>query len=752
MLGREEKELEKENQKLRQSFKDLNKQLQDELEKVKVVDFPGKKVEFRDKSPEDKAKTIDREMINNEKILAINQEEYRKCQARFEVVKDLNYVSNIQKKIDDIKKQIIEIKKTNKQVELTNNNAGKNLDNIENVKGVPGNIENAMDKEKEVLKFRQKLEAVKAKNAALMEQKEQNMDRIRKLNEDQKRLQNGIPGYTAPNSKDETIAKKRETCLKQIKALQEGIKVAEHNNKKFLANNVEKDIEDLLMTNLKQVEHLEKLEGIIKEQSNALQEMMDDQIARDMKSSRDLANSDNFDDDEHRGRTNSAELPAAALRTKDKAMTQSKDLGAGTDNMYMGLPLYSPNMQKIVPGSTKGRLAVKRDLEAQRRGPKWKETEYQISEKVMPVTKIQNSQKDMDEMNKMYSKPMGFSKVDKFKDTDRGSPAVLKSPGELPSANKFENKLRNSAELKDNSPKPVNAQSIKAPAKQVIKVDDELEIDEDIEPEPVKAKKAVEKRKNSDSDLDEDKKLIPIKGRKSPEAKKDDESDEDKKLIPIKGIKSPEKKEEPLAMPLPPIGKGLKLPDDSAPKFITEPQIKTNPMNASPAKLTLEQKPKENLNPLSLPKKREESSPMMLKEDSDRVPEVKVQPKQKVNIKNNDNEVYEDVFDGDFDDDAPKKQEAVFSTKPKKQEEQKKPRANIDDDDDEIPSMPSNKPKVVSKPVETKKPAKNEYDDEFDPIEDYNEEPKPKPTNIGNNRLNLNKPAAIPKVTLLGED
>ena len=542
-MGKEEKELEKENHKLRQSFKDLNKQLQDELEKVKITDFPGKKKEFKDKDPEEKGRTIVRELVNNEKMLSINQEEHRKCLARLEMIKDPEYVPNIQKKIDEIKRQVDDIKKVNKRVEVNNGAIGKNLDNIENVKGIPTNIESAQDKERELQKFRQKLEAVKAKNAALAEQKEQNLNRIKKLGEDQKKLQNTIPGYVDTANGGDQTAKAREKFLKQIKALQDGIKMAEYNNKKFLATNVEKDIEDLLLKNIDQVEHLEKLEDILKEQEGALKEMMEEQTAKDTHSP--TRESVESLENEPKSKLRYSMDGLGNMKGHEKGSHKVKhsegEYNAGSD-MYTGLPLYSSNLQKIIPGSTRSRIAVKRDLEGQRKVSKWKETESPGSDKMSSVfaNSLKNT-KEGEDMTKMYSKPTGFSKTEKPKDILKSeSSTLLQTSKEELSANKFEKKLKDSVEHTSSSTgKQAVEDNIRSPNKEIIKVEQQQQ----------QPQLTIDSRSPNKNPIKVEEKLTVDAG--------------DKRLIKINDGKSPEKKkEEQLTMPLPPINGAQKIVDN----------------------------------------------------------------------------------------------------------------------------------------------------------------------------------------------
>ena len=706
-MGKEEKELEKENHKLRQSFKDLNKQLQEELEKVKIVDFPGKKKEFKNKSPEEKGRTIVRELANNEKILSINQEEHRKCLARLEMIKDPDYVPNIQKKIDEIKRQVEEMKKVNKRVDINNGAIGKNLDNIENVKGIPTNIEDAQDKERELHKFRQKLEALKAKNSALMDQKEQNLNRIRKLGEDQKKLQNNIPGYVDATNGGDQSAKTREKLQKQVKALQDGIKMTENNNKKYLATNVEKDIEELLLKNIEQVEHLEKLDDILKEQSNALKEMMEEQTAKDNQSA-EVESMESLDN-EHKSKMRHSADGLANLKGHDKVVVSQKvkhadgEYGAGSD-MYAGLPLYSSNLQKIIPGSTRSRIAVKRDLEGQRKVSKWKETDAQGDDKLSPafMTSLKTT-KGGEDMTKMYSKPAGFS--NKLKETLKNeSPTLLHASKEEFSTNKFEKKLRDSVEYTSSTGKQGIEDNVKSPNKEIIKVHEQLTVDAR---SPNKNVIKVEEKLTLNAG---DNKLIKINDGKSPERIPVDAGD--RTLIKINDGKSPEKKkEEHLTMPLPPINGGQKIPD--------------NKVSVSPTKGGLEIEQRAGL--------RNEAP-------------LKLNMEENISANRPFDDI-DDMFDGKVGNTEVKKPEKVFDVKPKKEEEQKN-QANYSQNGN---GSPTNKPKVLSNFGEEKKVEKPKVDDEFEPFEDFEDDPKPKVTKIGNNRLDLNKQVLPPKVVLLNE-
>jgi len=163
VYGKSVKEIEAENYALRKALKDMNEELQRAIEKVKMVDLVGKRQEFRDKNPEDKLRTIIRELANNEQIIAINEEEARKVEARIEGIKDGDYLYKVQQEIRDIKKQTEKIHKENKKLEIKNDETGKNLDILENVKGNPSSVEEIHAKQDELMSLKEKNNRVKEK-------------------------------------------------------------------------------------------------------------------------------------------------------------------------------------------------------------------------------------------------------------------------------------------------------------------------------------------------------------------------------------------------------------------------------------------------------------------------------------------------------------------------------------------------------------------------------------------------------------
>lgn len=127
-----------ENNLLRMHLKNFNKELNTLIERQALK--PSNKAvnsQFKSKPASAKIRTLNEEIKNNEKKLCIFRDELTKYSGRMQAIGEGTYLIDIHEKIENTRRSIEEQKKFNKQILLEQKKQGKNLDNIENIAGMP---------------------------------------------------------------------------------------------------------------------------------------------------------------------------------------------------------------------------------------------------------------------------------------------------------------------------------------------------------------------------------------------------------------------------------------------------------------------------------------------------------------------------------------------------------------------------------------------------------------------------------------
>ena len=403
----------------------MNEELQRAIEKVKMVDLVGKRQEFRDKNPEDKLRTIIRELANNEQIIAINEEEARKVEARIEGIKDGDYLYKVQQEIRDIKKQTEKIHKENKKLEIKNDETGKNLDILENVKGNPSSVEEIHAKQDELMSLKEKIIELKKKNQSKLEEKELKQEKEKKFTEELKKLGKRVQPHSEIPQHMEKAYLQHSILSKQVKILENQLNYTENKNKKFLITQKERELEELYLNNQKERSHFQRLDDIISEQVVALRNIAQLEVRTSNKTVQEIVRSmkSNLDREEKK-REITAQSHEEVANEIDKdyqalSLRKEKNLKIGLKvkgEMYSGLPLYSPGL-KFRSVTTNNRNVVKRELVENRKKPMWKENKGGYEG--MGSHLLKTNQHNENNNNKLYSKPLGLKKSRVAQETKR---------------------------------------------------------------------------------------------------------------------------------------------------------------------------------------------------------------------------------------------------------------------------------------------------------------------------------------------
>lgn len=417
------KDIETENMLLRNALKDMNENLQQRVEKVKHSEFIAKKPEFKDRSTDDQMRTLLKELENNEKLVAINEEEYRRLDSKVQQVSDPNYFYDLDRNVRDIYKQIEEIRRDNKKLYNTSSVTGKNLDRIENITGIPVIMEDALAKEKEIIIIKHKVEDLKAKNDIFKEEKHQKLLKNKKLTEQIKQLNQGH--YMDDDS--ERLAYQYKLLQRKVKAAEEDLKLTKNKQKKFMDTQKGRELEELFNQHIRDRELFKTLDNMIAEQVGVMREMVKSQPANKNRVIEEIITNLTVNLEREEGarqRTaQSFEESKNGVEKTYKSMSPSKGKFSSTQgmgikgNMYDGLPLFSPETTKSKLIKThNNKIVVRRELHDQKK-PVWKDIDSKNVSKI-DLTLIKTVAEDKPS-NGGYTPFEGLKKLQKALESGR---------------------------------------------------------------------------------------------------------------------------------------------------------------------------------------------------------------------------------------------------------------------------------------------------------------------------------------------
>ena len=281
------KELEVENNRLRDSLKELNEQLTKIVERSRLSNLAPKKVEFKNKNVEDRLRTTLKEIENNQKILEFTATEYTTLKTRLDQIKNPEYILDLDEKIDETYSKIESTKKANKGLYLVNGNVGKDLDEIDKADGVAPMIQEANEKAKELAVLKKKLQKLQEGNKAFEEEDSSKSSKYEQLQRKYRKTQAEAERYNV-KFEDEKLIIQYTNLKAQVKSLEDHLKFTSNKNEKYLKNQVERAIEDLYVANMKENENIERLDAMIEEQKDVLREMVEQEEHRTDKATREV--------------------------------------------------------------------------------------------------------------------------------------------------------------------------------------------------------------------------------------------------------------------------------------------------------------------------------------------------------------------------------------------------------------------------------------------------------------------------------
>ena len=359
------RDLEIENNRIRDHLKDLNDQLSKIIERAKVANLVPKRVEFRNKNDDDKLRTTLKEIANNEKILDFTVTDYNAIKSRLDQIKDPAYTFDIEEKISDTKSKISDNKRAIKGLKLNTGSVGRDLDDIDKADGIAPIIQEANTKGKELAALRKKLQKVREMNNNFDDEKETKNTKLDTVSEQYRSLQVKAEAYKVFSEETKYAARYQELKT-QAKNIEEHIRISTNNNEKYLKNQLERNIEELYISKAKETEALERLENMVEEQRAVLKDMLENEDYRTDRATMEIINKIKISLDENNKLT--LQRPSFSVlsdQPRSKGVKPPLSHAKKPQDMYSGLPLYSPPNVKV-DSLLKKKDIIKKEMNALR--------------------------------------------------------------------------------------------------------------------------------------------------------------------------------------------------------------------------------------------------------------------------------------------------------------------------------------------------------------------------------------------------
>jgi len=344
--GKSMKELETENNKIRDNMKDLNEQLTKIIERTKVSNFAPKKVEFRDKNYDDKIRTTLKEIENNQKILELTATEYTSTKDRLDQIKDPGYLLDVEEKIQKAKADTETTRKTNKALGLVNGNVGRDLDGIDKADGVAPMIQEANNKARELAVLQRKLKKLQDQNEKFDEENDTKTSKLNKVKHEYKKIQAEADRYNI-KTEDSKLTVQYNNLRKEARNLEEIVRLATNKNEKFLKSQVERAIEELILSNMKQNENIDRLDTMIEDQKEVLKKMIEKEEEKNDKNIKDVIAKIKASLDAPASIEEESENMQKGQTKSVSNLTNKPGAKKPKNNIYSDLPLYKAGDKNV---------------------------------------------------------------------------------------------------------------------------------------------------------------------------------------------------------------------------------------------------------------------------------------------------------------------------------------------------------------------------------------------------------------------
>jgi len=351
-------EMEKENNFLRDKMKEFSVQLSKQIENIKPGQHLKRQKEEKEQSRtiDDEIHTLNRQLENSAKMLAVIEEEYRKVTAQVANAKDPSYIYEIEKQIADVQKEAITIKKENRKLKHQAKGHGKELIKKDAINEGDDKVKAVEFQLKEISVFKKKIQKLKEEADNFEEQKQLKETKLDLTELECYKLSKEMDEYPEP---DEVLVQKAKELKEKLGKL-ENEEINRDNIRNFHRQKIEKELEELILGSIRDREHIERLERMHAEQSIVLQKLSKQVGIEVVTKTTDSSNQNNIWNRLH------SHSPIASITEglnsegflyKPKTV-KNKELKTiiakkAKDNIYSDLPIYNPLLLK--PNNSKVR-------------------------------------------------------------------------------------------------------------------------------------------------------------------------------------------------------------------------------------------------------------------------------------------------------------------------------------------------------------------------------------------------------------
>ena len=220
---------------------------------------------------------LEREFNSTYQALDETLDEYNQLANRIKQTNDPLYIASLAMRTDKVKAQIIKVEKETKRLLKSADVDEKAIIDIETGKKTPETFKEANENALKLSKAQRKLEMLQSKNDTFAREREIKEERLKELDEICENLENIEKYYFDKEVTEEPIIEYQSAAVEvREEAFQSYEKQLEETNEKYYRGQTMEDIESLLVRNAEDRAHLNRLDDIVKDQ----RELMNDIIAR----------------------------------------------------------------------------------------------------------------------------------------------------------------------------------------------------------------------------------------------------------------------------------------------------------------------------------------------------------------------------------------------------------------------------------------------------------------------------------------
>ena len=325
----------------------MNEMLTKMIEKRDMSRVIPKKQTFEDKPVDERLRTYDLELQNQQKTISLLVDEHNALKHRLEQLRNHDYWLDLDEKITEIRHKIDQIRKENKQLDWQMQQLGKNITNVEINTGTPEEVKVYNERLRALNALNKKNEKLQGEVDNFARQKTNQSKRIDELNKKIMNLESLAEQQNVDIGKN-PLKPKFTALVKEIKAQEEGIKILLNRNEKYAEIYLDTNLEELNQSLQRDRGHILKLERMIHTQVSAIRELIAKESPNVDKSVRELFDKFQVPLESYKPSLAEGNKPMSEkeLQAELDSKRSLKVKGVvDRDDIYKDLPLFTPKRE-----------------------------------------------------------------------------------------------------------------------------------------------------------------------------------------------------------------------------------------------------------------------------------------------------------------------------------------------------------------------------------------------------------------------